>query len=287
MRDPYTVLNVVRSAGADEIKKAYRKLARERHPDSDPGNPWAEDEFKELSAAYELLSDENKRAAYDRGEIDADGNRTRRGPRPGAGKRNPFENIFRNRAKGKGPGVKVKGADVSYTLRIDFVEAALGATKQVALSNGKRLDVKVPPGIEDGQTLRLKGQGTAGWGGAEAGDAHVEILVDPHPVFRRQGRDIHLDLAVTLQEAILGGKVETPTIDGKVSVTVPEGSNTGTMLRLRGKGLAENGSGRTGDQYVRLQVVLPSKPDKDLSAFVRKWAPKNAYEIRRTKARDV
>lgn len=294
MRDPYEILGVPRDASPEAIKKAYRRLARERHPDTDPGNPWAEDEFKELSAAYDLLSDPKKRAAFDNGEIDANGNR-RRGTRAGAtggnggasGRtgRNPFDQFFRNKGtRNSRSGAPIDGANVSYSLHIDFVDAARGITRKVTTTNGKHLDVRVPPGIDTGQVLRLKGQGMPGMGGGEAGDAHVEIIVDPHPLFTRQGADIHLDVAVTLPEAVLGGKVEVPTIGGTVAVTVPENSNTGTMLRLRGKGLPVGANGGVGDQYIRLQVVLPPGGDQDLQKFVRKWAPKHKYAIRRTKS---
>lgn len=282
MKDPYQVLGVAREASADEIKKAYRRLARERHPDSDPGNPWAEDEFKELSQAYDLLSHPDKRAAYDKGEIDGNGQRKRR--------RNPFEQFYRRRNKGDGtagkgaerPGIKVAGANVTYALRLGFEDAFRGTVRRVATTNGKHFDVRVPPGTIDGQVLRLKGQGLPGLGGGEPGDAHVEVRVDPHPLFQTRGHDVHIEMAVTLQEAVLGGKVEAPTVDGPVTVTIPEGSNTGTVLRLKGKGLPRGAEGR-GDQYVRLQVTLPPQPDKDLEKFVRKWAPKHAYDIRRTR----
>lgn len=298
MKNPYDVLGVSRGASAEDIKRAFRKLARERHPDADPNNPWAEDDFKELNAAYDLLSDPDRRAAFDRGEIDADGNRRRpgggfrsSGTTGGRGRnRNPFEDYFRQREKRQRSGIKVKGANVDYQLRIDFLEAVRGTIKQVGMTTGKRLKVTVPAGTRDGQVLRLKGQGMPGIGGADAGDALVEITVLAHDVFSREDDDVHVDLAVTLPEAVLGAKVEAPTVDGPVAITIPANSNTGTKLRLRGKGIAKNGGPKNsggnerGDQYVTLKVVLPEEPDEDLAKFVRKWAAKNPYEARAKKA---
>ena len=281
MKDPYRILGVPRTATPGEIKKAYRKLAGKHHPDKDPGNPGAEEKFKDISAAYNLLSDAKKKKSYDRGEIDLGGARpwprSRSGSRQGA--KSPFDRFFRHRAARDGAGVKVRGADVTYTLKVDFIEAARGVTKNVSMTNGKRLAVRIPPGTGDGQVLRLKQQGMGGLGGGESGNAHVTIEVEPHPLFRRDGEDIHIELPVTLSEAVLGAKIEAPTIDGLVSLSVPEGSNTGTSLRLKGKGLNGGGKGR-GDQYVNLKVVLPNKPDKDLKALVRKWADKHAYSVR-------
>jgi DnaJ-class molecular chaperone len=265
MRDPYRVLGVARDAGASDIHKAFRALARQMHPDSDPGNPWAEEEFKELSAAYDLLSDAGKRDAFDRGEVDAAGIPRGRG---------------RARRGGRAGPLKVRGANVSYALDVDFLEAALGVTRRVAMANAKRLNVRVPPGTKDGQTLRLEGQGMVGVGGGGAGDALVEISVKPDPLFSRRGNDVLIDVPVTLQEAVLGAPIEVPTIDGTVSVTVPEGSNTGTVLRLRGKGI-KRPSGSRGNQLVTLKVVLPGKKDRAFSDFVKRWGPKNPYTVRR------
>lgn len=285
MRDPYDVLGVPRNATQDDIKKTFRRLARELHPDADPDNPWGEDRFKEITAAYDLLSDPKQRAAYDRGEIDAQGHKKARRPHPGTGPRGstkrPFDDFFRTRkAAQEKTGIKVRGANVDYKLKVDFLEAALGTTKRVGMTTGKHLEVRVPPGTRDGQTLRLKGQGMPGLGGAEAGDALIEIAVASHPHFTRQDDDIHSDLPVSLPEAVLGAKAEVATVDGSVMVGIPAGSNTGTVLRLKGKGLEKgNGDGR-GDHYVTLKVVLPPKPDEDLTAFVRKWSAKHAYEVR-------
>jgi len=293
MQNPYKVLGVPRRATQSEIKQAYRKLARELHPDSAPDDPKAEDRFKEVSAAYELLSDPEKRGRHDNGEFEpsharrpgwtgarAGGNRWKKG-------RNPFEDFFRQRADKEKAAAKINGANVSYSLKVDFLDAAQGTKTRVKMANGRKLDVTVPPGTTDGQTLRLKGQGLSGLGGGANGDALVEIEVMPHPFFRREGKDIHVELPVTLTEAVSGGKIETPTIDGNVTLSVPAGSNTGSVLRLKGKGLA-NGSGKAkenqrGNQYVTLKVVLPKNPDKELRDFVEKWGAKNAYTVRNRK----
>ncbi|MEE8214266.1 MAG: DnaJ C-terminal domain-containing protein [Alphaproteobacteria bacterium] len=309
MKDPYEILDVSPGASAEELKKAYRRLARECHPDSDSGNPWAENEFKELSSAYDLLSDPGRRRRYDRGEISGDG--TRRTPSPskskparppgktggktgGTPRKTPAGTSRKAKAKkpsGSGPagkkrsktaGLKINGPDVEYDLRVDFMEAAKGAVRHIGMANGKRLKVTIPPGTEDGRILRLKGQGMAGFGGGTDGNAYVEVLVDPDPVFRRQKNDIHVDVPVTLSEAVLGGRIEASTIDGMVNVTVPKGSNTGTQLRLKGKGLksGDKGTGPRGDQFLHLRVVLPNKPDKDLIRFLEEWLPDRGYKAR-------
>ena len=291
MIDPYEILGVTRIATGSQLKKAFHRLAYECHPDSDPDNPsWAEDEFKALSAAYELLSDPKRRALYDRGEISGDG--SRRPPRraaKGQSKGSARKPQQRNRAKparkastgtkrSKTAGLNIKGADVEYTLNVDFMEAAKGGVRHISMANGKRLKVTIPPATDEGRILRLKGQGMFGIGGGADGDAYVEIFVDPDPVFRREKNHIHVDIPVTLGEAVLGGKIDVPTIDGTVSVTVPKDSNTGTQLRLKGKGL---GSGKNGNQFVHLKVVLPKKPDKEFICFLEKWSLQHPYEVGR------
>lgn len=276
MRNLYQILEVSPRATPGEIKSAFRKLARLLHPDRDPGNPDGEERFKEVVRAYEVLSDAEARGRYDRGGHGGHGGHAGfagRGGRASSGyaKKGP---------RGGRPGPRVNGANVTYTLEVSFREAALGAGKHIGTTDGRRLKVTVPPGTRPGQILRLKGQGTDGIGGGTDGDAHVEIVVAPDPVFRQADGNVHLEVPVTLQEAVLGGKIEVPTLDGPVNVTVPGHSNTGTVLRLRGKGIAD-GSGGRGDQLVTLKVVLPADADEELTDFVRRWGPNKAYEVRR------
>ncbi|MCC6466949.1 MAG: J domain-containing protein [Alphaproteobacteria bacterium] len=312
MRDPYDVLGVKREASADEIKKAYRKLAKSLHPDLNPGKPEIEKRFKEVSAAYDLLGDAEKRAKFDRGEIDAGGNpradaafrdawARRGGPGGGPGGGGPgggawdgtagagfdpsdiFDELFgRRRRPGAGGAgsFKSRGADVTYALTIDFLEAARGGTRRIKLADGRTLDVNIPPGTESGNTLRLKQQGSPGLGGGPAGNAFIEITVAPHHLFRREGADIHIEAPVALQEALLGGSIEVPTIDGRVSVKLPKGANTGTKLRLKGRGVAQGKKGERGDQYVTLKVVLPDPPDAELTRFVEGWAKGRRDKVR-------
>lgn len=283
MRDPYQVLGVAKTASAEEIKKKYRQLAKKLHPDLNPGNAEAAAKFKDISAAYDLLSDAQKRARYDRGEIDASGaERPDRqyyrayaeGPE-GAKYGSPFEadDLFSDlfgRARG-GREFKIRGTDVSYVLPIDFIEAAAGAKKRVTMADGTVLDVNIPAGTEDRQTLRLKGQGQPGFGGAEPGDAYIEVHIQPHAFFNRKDNDVHLELPVSLGEAVLGGKITVPTIDGDVAMSIPKGSNTGTTLRLKGRGILDRKSRQRGDQYVKLKVVLPEGTDPELARFVESW----------------
>lgn len=286
MKDPYELLDVPRNASQETIKAAYRKLARTLHPDVNPNDKAAEARFKEITAAYDLLTDAERKGRYDRGETDADGN-VRRGTRTRRTKEGfgaDFEDILsdlmrrRDKARQKFGGAGRKGADTFFSITVDFVEAAAGTTRRVSLSGGKVLDVRIPAGTADGQTLRLKGQGQPGAGGGEAGDALVEVTVEPHPLFARRERDVLLEVPVTLQEAVLGARITIPTIAGRVAVTVPANSNTGTVLRLKGKGIPD--AAGAGDQLITLKVVLPDKPDPDLEQFLRKWAAKNDYDPR-------
>lgn len=308
MDDPYKLLGVARDATQDQIKSAYRKLARSLHPDVNPGNQQAEEKFKKVSSAYDLLGDPAKRARFDAGEIDASGAEKPRygfrggfgeGAGTGAGGRfsdgfrfgNSADDIFaellRRRSKGRannwnpfeqGEAGPAKGADAEYSLRIDFAEAVMGTTKRITLPTGKNLDVKVPAGTKDGAKLRLKGQGHAGRNEGSAGDALIEMKVTPHPFFTLEGHDILVTIPVTLPEAVLGGKVTVPTVDGKVTMTIPAGSNSGTVLRLKGKGAP---SGKTrGDQLITLKVVLPDRPDSELETFLKSWAGKHPYDVR-------
>ncbi|MGH6948037.1 MAG: DnaJ C-terminal domain-containing protein [Kiloniellales bacterium] len=289
MTDPYQVLGVAKSASAEEIKSAYRKLAKKLHPDLNPGNKAVEQQFKEVSQAYSILGNAEQRARFDRGEIDASGQEKpsgfgggfyRRHAESGRGsKYRPFEagedvkveDIFAE-FFGQGGRQRVKrGADILYKIGVPFLEAAQGAKKRVQLGDGKTLDIRIPAGTESGQQLRLKGQGAPGANGAPAGDALVEVEVEPHPFFVRDGRDIRIELPVTLAEAVLGASVTVPTIGGSVAMKIPPGSSSGKTLRLKGKGIAGKGGAR-GDQYVTLKVTLPDTPDKELEDFVRRWS---------------
>lgn len=299
-QDPYSVLGVKKDASQDDIQKAYRKLAKKLHPDLNPGNKQAEEQFKAVSAAYDLLSDPEKRARFDRGEIDASGqerprHRYYRDFAGGAADDHPyataegfsdftdegdlFSSLF-GRAGGRF-NLKMRGQDVHYRLPVEFLEAVNGTTRRVTLSDGSTIDVTIPPGARDGQLLRLAGKGGAGIGGGAPGDAFIEIVVKPHPFFTRKGDDIHLELPISLSEAVLGGKISVPTPTGTVTMSVPKGSNTGTVLRLRGKGVMRPDKTR-GDEYVRLKVVLPDKPDPELEQFVQNWAAGKAHNPRRS-----
>jgi DnaJ-class molecular chaperone len=300
---PYEVLDVKPDASPDQIRTAYRKLAKQLHPDLNPGKPEAEARFKTVTAAYDLLSDADKRARYDRGEIDESGaERPRYSYRPHAegaqgwkyqpdGEMNAadLEDILSmfgggrggmGARGGRGEGFAMPGGDRLYTLTVDFVEAAAGAKKRLALSPDNWLDVTIPPGIEEGQVLRLKGKGDAGIGGAPPGDALIEIHVAPQPNFRRDGDNVLLDLPVTIAEAALGARITVPTVSGPVAMTIPTGSDSGAQLRLRGKGIQRRG-GAAGDQIVTLKVVIGDSGDPELAAFLETWAPKHPADPRR------
>lgn len=300
-RDPYEALGVARGASESEIRSAYRKLAKRYHPDMNPGDKKAEERFKEASAAHALLSDAEKRARFDRGEIDAEGQErapfgyggfgggrssgtaggTGFGGAGGFGAGEDFSDIFselfgRSRAGGTGgESRRMRGQDQQYRLSIEFLDSIRGATRRLTLPDGRSLEVKVPAGIEDGQIMRLKGQGGPGFHGGAAGDALIEISVTPHPLFRREGNDIHVDVPVTLAEAVLGGKITVPTPTGHVSVTVPKHSDTGTRLRLRGKGVAGHTGRPAGDEYVTLRLVT-GPVDAALEQALRDWAERHA-----------
>jgi DnaJ-class molecular chaperone len=291
------VLGVPRSASADEIQKAYRKLAKKLHPDLNPGNAKAEEQFKEVASANDLLSDAEKRRRYDAGEIDASGAERppqqfyRRYAGPGAGMgENPFANdsayadlmdedilssLFRG-ARQRGPA---PGRDIRYHLPVDFLTAVNGGTARVGLPDGSTLDVAIPPGAHEGQILRLRGKGEPGHAGGEPGDGLVELEVQPHPFFTREGDDIHLTLPVSLREAVLGGEVKVPTPTGAVSMRAPKGANSGTRLRLKGKGAAR-ADGSRGDEYVTLKVMLPDMHDPELESFVTNWSAGKAQNPR-------
>lgn len=286
MKDPYAALGLARTASEDEIKKAYRRLAKKLHPDVNPGNRGNDQRFRDITVAYELLSDPAKRQRFDRGEIDAAGNERgfrpqgARAPRGGAGGAAfSFDEII-SEILGRGRReAEERVGDTNLALRLGFVEAALGGKRRVALVDGRAVEIAVPAGIDSGQTLRLKGQGSPARRGVPAGDLYLDIEVEPHAFFQRKERDIHLELPVTLTEAVLGATVTVPTIHGSVAVKVPRGSNSGSTLRLKGKGIA-GGEGKQGDQYVKLRVVLPDPPDQELTGFLERWGTKHPYDVR-------
>jgi DnaJ-class molecular chaperone len=289
--DPYTTLGVARDASADDIRSAYRKLAKQHHPDLNPGNKAAEERFKSISAANELLSDPEKRGKFDRGEIDASGQERpeqrsyrsyaegaqgdrygRAGPQQEPWQAEDLDDIFGDLfgARQAGGTAPRRGRDAHYTLTIGFLDAVNGAAKRLTLPDGKTLDVKVPVGVEEAQTLRLRGQGGAGRNGGPAGDALIEIHIEDHSFFRRVGQDIRLDLPVTVTEAVLGGPVMVPTPGGRLKMTIPAHSDTGRELRLRGRGVPAHGGQAAGDLYVTLRVVI-GPTDEALETFLRDW----------------
>jgi DnaJ-class molecular chaperone len=284
--DPYAVLGVARGASSDDIRQAYRKLAKELHPDARPGDSDSEERFKSVSAAFHLLNDPAKRKRYDRGEIDGEGNnrrtsntRSRNGAANGADRRSGSRfSGFPGADPQRGP-FRTKGDDVRYRLELDFVEAAIGGRKRVVMGDGKALDLVIPEGVRSGAVLRLRGQGRPGAGSAPAGDALVEIEVLDHATFERRGDDIRLELPITLREAVLGAKVKAPTLTGEVSLTIPKGSNSGQTLRLRGKGV--RGEKGRGDLLVRLVVALPERHDGELQRFAADWRPASDYDPRK------
>ena len=300
MADPYATLGVPRTASEKEIKSAYRKLAKELHPDTNKDNPAAADKFGKVTQAYDLLSDKNKRAQYDRGEIDGDGNPANpfagmggggfgggygggRGQQGGfraedfqgfgggeADLGDIFEGLFggggaRQRGGspfggGRRPPPPQKGADIAYRLRVPFTEAATRADQRITLADGKTIDLKLPAGVEDGTQMRLKGKGERGPGGN--GDGLVTVSIDRHAYFERDGQDVRLDLPVSVSEAVRGAKIKVPTVDGPVMLTVKPGLSGGTVMRLKGRGFSTKSGGR-GDQLVTLRITLP----EDLSSL--------------------
>jgi len=298
--DPYSVLGVAKDASDAEIKKAYRRIAKDCHPDLKPGDAEAEAKFKAAAAAYDLLKNPEKRAQYDNGEIDASGQERPqqqyyRDYAEAAG--NPYRgrqadpddmsDIFAEFMRGRGgysqraQGFHAPGHNRSYSLQISFLDAVFGASQKLTLPDGDRIEVKIPAGITDGQTIRLRGKGDPGFGEGPAGDALVTVSVAKHPVFDRQGDDIHITLPISIDEAILGGKVPAPTIDGGVNVSIPAGTSSGKTLRLRGKGVKKRGSSERGDQLIELTVSMPDQIDEDLKQFMETWREKHSYDPRK------
>ena len=305
MRDPYEVLGLAKSASAAEVKSAFRKLAKKFHPDQSKESR-AKERFAEIGSAYEILGDEKKRAAYDRGEIDAEGKPRAPqfegfgfGRRPGASgefhgfnfdvggdpaARAGFEadilsELFGGRMGGRGRAPS-RGEDVAVSVNVPLAVAAGGGSVRVALPTGKTLDVAIPAGVEDGKQIRLRGQGRPGARNAAAGDAIVTIHYAPHPLFKVEGRDLKLDLPITLYEAVLGAKVRTPTLSGEVEIAIPPGTSSGRVLRLRGKGLPASGDAPAGDLLATLRIAMPAQEDADLAALMRRWRDEKPYDPR-------
>lgn len=298
VRNPYEVLGVATTASPAEIQSAYRKLAKKLHPDLNPGDKAAEEKFKEIASANDLLGDADKRRRFDAGEIDASGaeqpqhhyyrdfaTSDQGDPYADASgyadfmdQDDAFAELLRRSQRAR---ANRRGQDLHYHLAIDFADSIGGATKRLDLPDGSTIDVTIPPGLIDGRTLRLKGKGAPGTGAGGPGDALIEVEVRPDPRFTREGDDITYELPVSLTEAVLGGQVRVPTPTGDVTMSVPKGSNTGTKLRLRGKGAPKRGGGQ-GDQFVRLRVVLPKSPDPELETFLSNWKDKD-YDPREGK----
>jgi DnaJ-class molecular chaperone len=295
MANPYETLGVAPKASNDDIRKAYRKAAKETHPDLNPGKPEAEARFKAINAAYDVIGDEDKRKRYDAGEIDETGaerqperqfyrdyaekdqnprySRRRASSDGQAGASGDFEydifaDLFRNR--GEGRNFQMPPQDVRYALAIDLLDAVKGAHKVVSVPDGKTLDITIPAGIDDDQVMRLKGQGLPGSDG-KPGDAYVEISVQPHPAFTRKGHDILTTLPISLGEALNGASVPVDTVDGAVELKVPKGAKEGTKLRLRGKGVPRGKAAERGDQFVTLHIVPPDGADESLARFMAEW----------------
>jgi DnaJ-class molecular chaperone len=326
MRDPYDVLGVSKDASAAEIKSAFRRQAKKLHPDANKHDPKAATRFAELNAAYEILGEESKRKAFDRGEIDAEGKPRfhgfegfgagrgpgagfsqdgifetftfgrdgfqRAGGRAGGGFRGfgGFEDILKEAFGGATRGGRpagggfnfeqadVGGQDVTAALTITLAEAAKGTSKRVQLPTGKEVDVKIPPGLNDGQTIRLKGQGLAGPRG-RAGDLLIAVSIAAHPLFAREGADLRLELPITLYEAVLGAKVRVPTLDGAVELAIPAGTSSGRTFRLKGKGFPAK-EGR-GDLLACVRIMLPERGDAELEELMRRWRETKPYHPRK------
>jgi DnaJ-class molecular chaperone len=302
-QDLYAILGVKRTATNDEIRRAYRRLAKDLHPDQNKNDPKLEERFKRVSAAFAVLGNPEKRKRYDAGEIDAMGNERANpfyrdyaagtggsrdydggfgGGFQGGGGGGDFSDIFGDLFGRRGPSgaFTMRGMDYRYNLEISFLEAVNGVKKRVQFPDNETLDITVPAGVENGQTLRLRHKGGPGAGRGEPGDALIELKVQPHPLFSRDGDNITLELPISLSEAVLGGRVEIPTIGGRVTVSVPKGASSGQVLRLRGKGVKNSRSGVHGDQLITLKIVMPAVIDSDLERLIGDWAKKQPYDPR-------
>ncbi|MFH0977087.1 MAG: DnaJ C-terminal domain-containing protein [Spirochaetota bacterium] len=291
--DPYAILGVSKTATDDEIKKAYRNLAKKYHPDLNPNNKQAEQEFKKVSAAYELIGTKEAREKFEKGEFNeqfADSQRRsgpfyhefqdadRRYTHYYEGDDEDFLKSFFSGFAGKGRSMDVPGQDHLYKMEIELKDAVLGNEQEIMLAGGQRLKVKIPAGVEDGAKLRFKGRGGAGTGKGKPGDAYVEIFIKPSKDFKLEGNDLEIEVPVTVDEAVNGLKIKIPTIDGAVMLTIPPGANTGTKLRVKGKGMP-HGKER-GDQIVVLKVVLPEKIDPEFNEFIKRWSKDHPYNPR-------
>ncbi|MTH76534.1 DnaJ C-terminal domain-containing protein [Paracoccus aestuariivivens] len=300
--DPYKSLGVSKSATPEEIKKAYRKIAKTDHPDLTP-DPDAHERFKAASSAYDLLKDPEQRARFDRGEIDASGQERpqrhyyrdyaqagdnpyrQQGPQDFDDLSDVFSDLFGQRGQRRKGGARsfdMRGQDQRFTMEIDFMTAARGGSTRITMPDGALLEVKIPEGARDGQIIRLRGKGGLGYGDGQPGDALLTLVVAEDPDWRRDGDDVETTLPITLDEAVLGGKVEVETIDGTVMLTVPRGASTGQKLRLKGRGLKGEG-GHRGDQHVVLKVVMPPRIDDELARFMENWRENHGYDPRRGK----
>ncbi|MCR4281736.1 MAG: J domain-containing protein [Bauldia sp.] len=314
MRDPYEVLGVSRTASEAEIKSAYRKLAKKHHPDQNKTDPKAKERFSEANSAYEIVGDKAKRKQFDRGEIGADGKprfqgfegftqggAPRGGPGSGGNARtfrwssgggaadgDPFmtDDILSDILGGLGRGGRgparqqaMRGEDVTASVAVTLEQLVNGEKVRVDLPTGRTVEVAIPPGTRPGHPIRLKGQGRPGAPGGSPGDALVTVDFVPHPLFRVEGDALRRDIAITLDEAVLGAKVRVPTLDGPVTLTVPPKSSGGRALRLKGKGLPRAGGGR-GDLLVTLRIVLPEGGDEELEALMKKWRAQHRYQVR-------
>ncbi len=309
MRDPYDVLGVPKSASAAEIKSAFRKLAKKYHPDQSR-EPRAKERFAEVGSAYEILGDEKKRGAFDRGEIDAEGKP--RAPQfegfgfgrqpggrgaefhgfgfdfgpggfsAGGGSIDPdiLSELFGAGRRTRSRPQASRGDDIAVTVAVPLATAANGGAVRVALPTGRTLDATVPAGIEEGKSIRLRGQGHPGQRGGPAGDVIVTVRYAPHPLFKVEGRDLRLDLPITLYEAVLGGKVRVPTLGGEVEMSIASGMSGGRVLRLRGKGMPAAGEQAAGDLLATIRIVLPDSPDRELTDLMRKWRDRKPYDPR-------
>ncbi len=289
--DPYSVLGVASGASDDEVRSAFRRLAKSCHPDLHPGDNAASDRFKSLSAAYDIVGDPERRRQFDAGLIDARGEPVRQpyANPASAYSGGTFSDVFNDffadptrhggRTNGR-PGFHMRGQDVRYTLEVGFLEAIAGTKKRVTMPEGGVLDLTVPEGVADGQVLRLKGKGKPGFGSGESGDALVEIHVKPHPDFQRVGDDIHMSLPVSLDEAVLGGKIEVATPGGRLQLILPKGTSSGRVFRLKGKGARSSATGKVGALLISVQIVMPEEIDEGLAYFLSEWRKKHPYSVR-------